>query len=577
MQATVTATRAAEIATILSSYIGQLGFSARAHWPGCSDLDLDRLGVLAGVVYRNGPEADAPPSNPYLGERYVLAAATTEYVLEPDRPLRQRSGSVKGLKYFFGHNGAVSGLERWRRSRRLTHLGNYPLETVKRVEKPTTLIFDDEIPRVPQRALFYNRAEFGDLGDRMVKERWRWAYKHPFAMGILSVLRAMVPHQDDEIAPRFAPETLNAKDNSRAIKSLSYYLGSAMTGICEVPHYAWYSHNNRGERVEGYHKYAIVMLIDQGKDTFEGASGHDWISGSQSMRAYMRGGEIAGVMASLIRNLGHAARPQTNVDSDVIHNPLLVLAGLGEQSRIGETTLNPFIGPRFKSVVLTTDMPLITDRPIDFGLQYFCNNCYKCARECPCNAIPFKSKVMFNGYETWKPDSERCTRYRFTNMKGSACGRCVKVCPLNKDTTLDGPLHVQIGSWLGVNSMWLKPLLVPFSIWLDDKLGNGNPNPAKKWWLDLEIVDGVSVVPKKGVNDSKIQLKIDIGKKKQNEKIAYYPASVLPPPGASEPFPVDRKAAVAMAGQIETPAQAMQRRSRGDPPPAHYSSPWESK
>jgi len=568
----VNTTRAAEITTILAGYIGQLGYSASAHWLGSSDIDLDRLGVLAGVVLRDGIE----PMNPYLGRRYVLAAVTTEYALHIDQPLRQRLGKVKRLGYFLGANGAVSGLERWRRNRRLSHLGDYPLETLKRVDKPTTLIFDDEVPRVPQRALFYNRAEFGDLGDRMVRERWRWAYKHPFALGILKVLRAMVPHQDDDIATEMAPETTNEELNTKAIKSLSYYLGSAMTGICEVPAYAWYSHNLKGERVEGYHKYAIVMLIDQGKDTFEGASGNDWISGSQSMRAYMRGGEVAGLMASHLRNLGHAARPQTNVDSDVIHNPLLILAGLAEQSRIGESTLNPFIGPRFKSIILTTDMPLIPDQPIDFGLQEFCTNCYKCARECPCNAIPFKDKVMFNGYETWKPDSERCTRYRFTNMKGSACGRCVKVCPLNKDTTLDGPLHVQIGSWLGVNAMWLKPLLVPFSVWLDDKLGYGNPNPDKKWWLDLEVVDGVSVEPKKGTNVMKIQLNIDISRKKLKEKIAYYPASVLPEPGSKDPFPVDRKAALAMAENIETPEQAIERRRRGEPAPAHYKSPWDN-
>jgi len=572
-EACVTSTRAAEISTILGAYIGQLGYSAKSHWQGSSDIDLDRLGVLAGVVYRDGIE----PINPYLGRRYVLAATTTDYALAIDQPLQQRMGKVKGLRYFLGTKGAISGLELWRRNRRFSHLGNYPLETLKRVDKPTTLILDDEIPRIPQRALFYNRAEFGDLGDRMVQERWRWAYKHPFAMGILRVLRAMVPHQDDDIATQKAAGTSSAVSNTRALKSLSYYLGSAMTGICEVPAYAWYSHNLKGDRVEGYHRYAVVMLIDQGKDTFEGATGDDWISGSQSMRAYMRGGEVAGLMASHIRNLGHSARPQTNVDSDVIHNPLLIMAGLAEQSRIGESTLNPFIGPRFKSVILTTDMPLIIDKPIDYGLQYFCTNCYKCARECPCNAIPFKDKVMFNGYETWKPDSERCTRYRFTNMKGSACGRCVKVCPLNKDTTLDGPLHVQIGSWLGINAMWLKPLLVPFSVWLDDKLGNGNPNPDKKWWLDLEIVDGVSVEPVKGTNTKKIKPGIDIAKKKLNEKIAYYPASVLPPPGSLEPFPVDRKSAVAMSEQIETPEQAKERRRLGKPMPAHYKSPWDNK
>jgi len=42
------------------------------------------------------------------------------------------------------------------------------------------------------------------------------------------------------------------------------------------------------------------------------------------------------------------------------------------------------------------------DRPIDFGLQTFCSNCLKCARECPCNAIPFGAKVVVHGYEMWK-------------------------------------------------------------------------------------------------------------------------------------------------------------------------------
>ena len=36
-------------------------------------------------------------------------------------------------------------------------------------------------------------------------------------------------------------------------------------------------------------------------------------------------------------------------------------SGLGEVSRIGEVILNPFLGPRLKSGVVTTDMPLVHD------------------------------------------------------------------------------------------------------------------------------------------------------------------------------------------------------------------------
>jgi ferredoxin len=210
------------------------------------------------------------------------------------------------------------------------------------------------------------------------------------------------------------------------------------------------------------------------------------------------------------------------------------------------------------------------DKPIDFGLQYFCSHCWKCARECPCDAIPWGGKIMFNGYETWKPDVERCARYRLTNAKGSACGRCMKTCPLNKVVTADGPLLQRIASWCGVNAFWLKPLLVPIAVKLDDLLGNGKRNPVKKWWLDLEIVNGVCVTPVKGVS----QRDLDLGHKVDPEKkpMAFYPASMMPVPNDNNPQPVDRKAALAAAARIETPAQALARRARGEPPPADYTA-----
>jgi len=205
-------------------------------------------------------------------------------------------------------------------------------------------------------------------------------------------------------------------------------------------------------------------------------------------------------------------------------------------------------------------MPLAVDKPIDFGLQTFCENCFKCARECPCDAIPLGSKVMFNGYEMWKPDVERCARYRVTNMKGSACGRCMKTCPLNKVVTLDGPIYAQIGTWLGIKAMWLKPILVPIATWLDDKLGNGRLNTIKKWWLDLEVVNDITVKPQVGTNRRDLAPNANIDPSRQ--KIAYYPAATMPPPDTFEtPYPVDRKAALDEAGRMETPLEALARKA----------------
>jgi reductive dehalogenase len=442
------------------------------------------------------------------------------------------------------------------------------MEQVKRIDRPTTLIIDDEVPRVPKRAAFFQRALHGDLGDKAKAERTRFAFKTPLSNSMVQIIRALVPFQGGPVdgEPNAAAHA-DLDANARAIKSLSYALGADLTGICEAPRYAWFSHKEDGSELAPYHRYSVAMLIDQGYDTMEGSSGDDWISGSQSMRGYLRGAVIAGIMAEFLRSLGYSARSQTNADSDVLHIPIILWAGLGELSRIGELVLNPFVGPRFKSVVLTTDYPMQTDRPIDFGLQTFCGNCLKCARECPCDAIPFGDKVMFNGYEMWKPDVERCTRYRLTNARGSACGRCMKTCPINKVVDADGALLTRAASFLGVNAMWLKPLMVPIATRMDDWLGNGKRNPAKKWWLDHEIVEGRVVTPK-ATNERDIDptRKVDPAQ----QKMAYYPASAMPAPNDPSPRTVDRKTAMAVKDLLETPDQAHTRIAKGGPMPSIY-------
>jgi ferredoxin len=558
--------RAYEIAISIANHIKAMGYSATAHDNRFGDVDLRRLTVISGLGTRQGKEV----LNPYVDDRYSVCAVTTDYGLATDSPIEPRAATkARGLAYWLGIGGSTSGLERWRQNNRPSHLSKFAMETVDRVDKPTTLIIDDEVPRVPKRASFFDRAIHGDLGEKAQHERSRFAFKHPLATAMLNQIRALVPHQDGPVVDSLAETCGDSAENARALKSLSYFLGAELTGICEIPDYAWYSHGDDGVPIDCHHRYAVVMLIDQEYDTMEGASGDDFISGAQSMRAYMRGAVIAGVMADHLRSLGFSARAQTNADSEVLHIPLILLAGLGELSRIGELVLNPFVGPRFKSVVLTTDMPLMPDKPIDFGLQYFCSNCLKCARECPSDSISWGDKVMFNGYEMWKIDAERCARYRLTNQRGLACGRCMKTCPLNKVVTWDGPIATQVASWLGINARWLKPLLVPIATRLDDWLGHGVRNPAKKWWLDLEIVDGVCVAPRKGVNERDLRLTRFFDPDKQ--KIAYYNADLMPPPNSHGiPWVPDRKAAMAAAAKLETPQQAAARVAAGGPKPKHY-------
>lgn len=420
------------------------------------------------------------------------------------------------------------------------HLGKYPMEKIKRVDKPTTRINDDEIPRVPLRGSFFSRAKHGDLRKNCQEEYYRFATKSPLAAAMDDVMTSLVPLQDGKVAGEKAFGTDNATEITEHIKSLCYFLDVDIVGICEIPDYAWYSHDESGQPITPKHKVAIVMVFDQGFETMEGSSGDDWISGALSYRAHLKGQMVGNVTANYIRRLGYAARCHSSKDGEVQQMPLMLLAGLGELCRIGELVLNPFIGPRAKISVVTTDLPMVPDKPIDFGLQQFCSQCTKCARECPPRAISFGDKVMFNGYEIWKPDVETCTKYHIVNHGGSSCGRCTKTCPLNKVLRTDGPLLVRLAHWLGTRLTLFRRPLTPLGIWLDDFLRLGDRVKEQKWWLDLGYRNGKLVGPR--VTNDRV---MDPSKKKPTgHRVPIYPAEDLPPEDCMGPFPTDRKLAI---------------------------------
>ena len=270
---------------------------------------------------------------------------------------------------------------------------------------------------------------------------------------------------------------------ARHIKETAYFLRADMVGVCELPPYTVYTHGKHdGKPVELNHKYAIGILIDQDWRTAAAFNGHDWISNSMSFMSYTMSGFIACNLAEYIRRLGFPARAHHAMNYNVVVPPILLWAGLGEMCRIGDMVLNPFLGPRFKASVVTTDMPLASDKPIDFGLQDFCSKCMKCARECPSKAISHGDKEMYNGYERWTADVEKCTRMRVGNQQGAGCGTCIKVCPWNKPNTM---FHRLVGK-----TMMHIPFARRFGMWGDDMMGYGKPKPEWQWWMDLEESDG---------------------------------------------------------------------------------------
>jgi len=93
----------------------------------------------------------------------------------------------------------------------------------------------------------------------------------------------------------------------------------------------------------------------------------------------------------------------------------------------------------------------------------------------------------------------------------------------------------------------------------DDQIGAGMRNPVKRWWLDLEIINGVCVTPG-GVNERDLDLD-RTHKLAQTQKLAFFPPNLQPPLGttASSTVPLDREAGLKAYANAEKPSQAKKR------------------
>ena len=527
--------RATETAVVIANYIRLLGFDARAHTATSSDVDLNMLAVASGMATVENGQLVAP----WLGPRFGVAVITTEMDIAHDAPLvsmaQQPTTALGGLGWKLGLGHAKSALNRDPFAKRRYVDGAHPFERLKRVDEPTTYIDEANVARVPKRADMFARAQFGDMGknNQNAAKGGHYARKSAPSFAQRRALGAFVLLQDGPSNDEGARPT-DAEKNAANLKAASYFLGIDAAGTSRCPDWTWYSHDAAGDVLDPPHDQALSMIVDQGFETMEGASGDDWIAVSQSMRAYLRFSLLGGVIAQQIRNLGYKAKAHTVMDGEVLQPPLLLLAGLGEVSRIGEVILNPYLGPRLKSGTVTTDMPMAHDKPIDFGLQNFCENCNKCARECPSGAITAGPKLMFNGYEIWKSDSQKCTTYRITQPGGAMCGRCMKTCPWN----LEGLFVQKPFRWAASNIPSAAPVLAK----LDDMVGNGQLNDVKKWWWDIELDEtGGYRAPKQPVNRRSLQKDLDL--KYEDQTLAVYPAPLAPHPWPY-PFPMDREAGI---------------------------------
>ena len=357
---------------------------------------------------------------------------------------------------------------------------------VKVVDKPTTTIIG-EVPQYDDKTSVFNRAGRGDFGPQIQKERTIFAVKTPLGRALRDSGRILSPNNDGPIAEKKVDVDDPVRMSWR-VKRLAKFLRSDLVGICKMEPYMYFSHTKDGKPVKTFHKYGIIVLVDQNLDSFQASTGFDELSYSQSHLSYSHSGLIALQIAKYIRNLGYSARGNYVTNYAGPLTPMVIMAGLGEMGRCG-FAVTPELGSRFKAAAITTDIPLEPDKPIDFGLQAFCEVCKKCAKHCPSQSIPLNEQTVRRNYKTWHIDSEKCGKFRIANHPGASCGRCIKVCPYsNKPLT-----------WWHKLGLWTTshiPALNSLMVWADDAMGFGLKEIPKEQWY-------------KGYNNSDLKYGLD--------------------------------------------------------------------
>ncbi|MFH1489014.1 MAG: reductive dehalogenase, partial [Pseudomonadota bacterium] len=174
-------------------------------------------------------------------------------------------------------------------------------------------------------------------------------------------------------------------------------------------------------------------------------------------------------LTDFIRGLGYDAmyrETRGGGEPELNMAPIALDAGIGEFCRTGRV-LSPEYGNNMRLKAVTTDLPLVPDKPISFGAHDFCTACESCAKFCPAGAVPkgepgdeIPNPVHSNpGFRKWWINAEKCIIFWGMNKrKWSSCGgRCIAVCPWNKPMN---PFHNTV-RWMAIHSPgFLKKMLV---------------------------------------------------------------------------------------------------------------------
>jgi len=275
------------------------------------------------------------------------------------------------------------------------------------------------------------------------------------------------------------------------VKKAVKWFGADLVGICRLDRRWLYTPTltDGGPAPFGLHQeitdeyqYAIVTAYEMDYDLTKYFNTH--VANAAPKMGYSRIAVTNAHISAFIRNLGFKAIESGNAIGLSI--PMAMQAGLGELGRNG-LLITPEFGPRVRISMVITDLPLLADPPIEFGVTEFCKACKKCADKCPSQSIMSgdlttgaNNKSNNTGELKWPINAETCRTHWGRTSAG--CVSCIAVCPYNKPYTW---FH-RFVRWLADHARWADS----FYVKMDDWLGYGKAKKADKFWEEWKPRNG---------------------------------------------------------------------------------------
>ncbi len=250
-----------------------------------------------------------------------------------------------------------------------------------------------------------------------------WETKYPGQEALAAEKDAAIKHWNDMLPHRDGPVNPNRVEvtdkvaMAADIKKRSLEAGGADVGITAL----------RPEFIElGVdlpHKNVIAIIC---KEEYCRALEGPLAVEHEAMTAYALCADVSTVIARHIREeLGYPALAHHNASFQIQAIPVFQEVGFGELGRHG-SLIHPELGSNFRPGFVTTNLPLAYDRPIQFGVQDFCENCNLCRANCPGDAIP-DDFIMTGDTKRWLTDIDKC--YPISRFSEAYCHICIDVCP----------------------------------------------------------------------------------------------------------------------------------------------------